>query len=203
MVVEGGAREDERLEAKERRAAREGWGLRSAHGCGVGGAQVTRAFRDLVEATYPEAVGRRRAEEAKALATAELHELVPPGGVSGVTDAALVQVGALRRTERSSLVCCSPKPPPPLGTPLGSSCEPEGSAQRGDGGERWKVRLTAAGLVQDPISTGRVGPLTLGSMLLCLYPSPRNVGSPGTRGATCASPRLARDALSRTLCQSP
>jgi len=43
------------------------------------GVQVTKSFRDVVEATYPEAVARRRAEELKALATSELHQLVPGG----------------------------------------------------------------------------------------------------------------------------
>jgi hypothetical protein len=64
-----------------------------------GGAQVTTSLRDFVEAAYPEAVARRRAEELKALATSELHELAPGGG----THPALVQVGcaprfALRRS---------------------------------------------------------------------------------------------------------
>ena len=43
---------------------------------------MTRSFRDMVEAAYPEAVARRRAEELKALATSELHELVPGGDTS-------------------------------------------------------------------------------------------------------------------------
>ena len=54
-----------------------------------GGAQVTTSLRDFVEAAHPEAVARRRAEELKALATSELHELAPGGG----THPALVQVG--------------------------------------------------------------------------------------------------------------
>ena len=47
-----------------------------------GGVQVTRSFRDMVETVYPEAVARRRAEELNALATSELHELVPGGDTS-------------------------------------------------------------------------------------------------------------------------
>ena len=43
---------------------------------------MTRLLRDLVENIHPEAVARRRAEELKALATSELHELVPGGDTS-------------------------------------------------------------------------------------------------------------------------
>jgi len=39
-------------------------------------------LRDLVEKVHPEAVARRRAEELNALATSELHELVPGGDTS-------------------------------------------------------------------------------------------------------------------------
>ena len=39
--------------------------------------QVNVRLRKMVEAQCPEAVGRRRAEEVKALATAELLQLVP------------------------------------------------------------------------------------------------------------------------------
>ena len=35
------------------------------------------SLRDMTEALYPEAVGRRRAEEVRALATSELRQLVP------------------------------------------------------------------------------------------------------------------------------
>lgn len=38
---------------------------------------MTTRLRKVLEAQYPEAVGRRRAEEVKALVTAELLQLVP------------------------------------------------------------------------------------------------------------------------------
>ena len=53
-------------------------------------------LRKMVEAQCPEAVGRRRAEEVKALATAELLQLVPRHPPTE-SHQALVQV---------SVVCC-------------------------------------------------------------------------------------------------
>ena len=49
------------------------------------------SLRDMAEALYPEAVGRRRAEEARALATSELRQLVPVERPSD-SHQALVQV---------------------------------------------------------------------------------------------------------------
>ena len=49
------------------------------------------SLRDMTEALYPEAVGRRRAEEVRALATSELRQLVPVERPSD-SHQALVQV---------------------------------------------------------------------------------------------------------------
>ena len=66
-------------------------GLTGSSALGWDGTQVSTRLRNMVTAAYPEAVGRRRAEEVSALATAELLQLVP-SAPSTDSHQALVQV---------------------------------------------------------------------------------------------------------------
>ena len=73
-------------------------GLTGSSALGWDGTQVSTRLRNMVTAAYPEAVGRRRAEEVSALATAELLQLVP-SAPSTDSHQGLVQV------------CCVPPQP--------------------------------------------------------------------------------------------